>query len=161
MGLARPQGIVLERSVAAGLTQEVAAAFGQQRVYVRGGAEAQGIQIHYTADRTTIPADNLRPLDKPKWQRKVVNTTFAKLKKKGSNWWHTLPSPPRKPDEISVLMIYRRGSGRFVHDARGVEYIPKGSSHFIQIPLAAIVEHFSKLKVPGTSEIRVQIDYEE
>jgi class 3 adenylate cyclase len=166
MELARPQGIVVEQSVFRNLSEKLALVFTAERVYVRGGAESQPIQIHYTADQTTIPADNKRPLDKPKWQRKVESLLVSQLRAKSNLWWIDIPSAPRKPDEINTALLYpvRKGGkvvGRRLAEMRQVELITRGTEYFVQVNVGEAMAVCRRNKIPLKSHVRIQIDYEE
>jgi class 3 adenylate cyclase len=166
MELARPDGVVLEHSVAANLEADLAQQFASANVYVRGGYEDTPLRVYYVKARTSIPPNNTRPLDKRNWQRVVSKTTWGEVKGWEPLYRIDLPSAPRNPDEITVsvefpkkIPTWKQGKRGYVF--QGFTHLQVGKDHLIELRVSELVSTLNKEKLTRKWPLRIQIDYEE
>jgi class 3 adenylate cyclase len=105
MDIARPSGVVIDSSFPFHLLDdELQQPFTEDpNVYVRSIAEKLPTNVFYTADLTTIPTANRKPLDKVEWKEINQEFTLAKMKQT-AYFLFDLEAEPIDPSKIFVTL---------------------------------------------------------
>ena len=167
MDVARPSGIVFDSSFGINLLpKDLQKKFQMEKIYLRGLAEDEPMDIYISKDFTKISPLMRHPLNEINWEKIVKTQTFAELIKKGPRFTHDLPSVPIEPNKIQI---------KFVHPAmKNKKTIPDVSTSIpydkfnyyqeagkpkLTIDYTSMISYLSSIGVKTKSKISLEIIY--
>jgi class 3 adenylate cyclase len=105
--IARPSGVVIDANFKSGLlSEELAAKFSIDNVYLRGVAEDKAVSVLYQAGAVEISQRNKIPLARDQWHKENIEFTYKKILALTGLWQHDLPFPVASPEKIKVELRY-------------------------------------------------------
>lgn len=169
MDLARPSGIVFDTDFGIELLSDTQQKlFASDSVYIKGIAEREPIQIHYTRDLTTISVLNKRPLDKVKWNTVKETQTLREIKKVRGRFRYRLESEPIDPGEIEVIISHPsvskgvREKGVFSYFSfSAFEYYSEAGKPLVRIQFDALAKRLESKGVRLGCPVEIKIVYPE
>ena len=167
MDFARPSGIVFDSSLRMDLLpRELREKFSEDKVYIRGIAEKEPIQVYYTKDLTSISPLSKHPIEEIHWDIVRDTKTLGKIKKL-VKFRYYLPSKPSNSSEINVTATCKMTkNGKIVrrmqtiYPVKDYEYGEDAGQPIVVIDFPALVEY---LEVEGVKNnnwpIKIEIKY--
>lgn len=171
MDLARPGGIVFSVGLGIELLPEATRKeFKQDKVYLRGVAERESVDVFFDPRFTSIPESAHQPLD-IKWKRQVARLTLGKLKrlaKEGySEYTIELDNEPTNKKEITVtatwdLPIRLRkyaGNGEVVVNKSQYDYEMRyGTQPCISLHMSLMIKSLAA-RVTTKQDVQISVAY--
>jgi hypothetical protein len=166
--LARPCGIVFDSGLGlALLPKSIQELFLQDSVYVRGIAEEKPLTVYYTKQYTIIPPFRKQPMQEPKWLLNHSEDIFRIMKKNFASGDATydieLEKKPFDTKQVYVEVNFTVNDEPLWFDlAVGdgiVEYMDRGTKHYIRLKYDRVLKNLEKLKVKDDSVISFDVSY--
>jgi class 3 adenylate cyclase len=169
MDLARPTGVVADAALPIAGTK-LAARFAPDKVFLKGVAELQPLDILFTQAITEIPESYRKPITPDEWFVEEETVTLAEAKRRTGGKFRTiLKHEPTNRQRIDVRVVYPDyKNGRPVEGiARHWKLSPpafdyvleRGSRPVVSIDYEKLIKRFSELKMPGRTSFVVEIGY--
>jgi hypothetical protein len=168
MDLARPSGVVFDQSLDVTLLPpELVQSFSQDRVYIRGVAEEDPIDVYHTPD-TQIDDRSRRPLREAR--EKKMTLTFREIRqslKVAPNIRCTLPSEPKAADQIEVwIKCPAMASGRRLKGSTNIpvhnfRYRSVGGTPCVLINTKNLVHHLKIARIKDRHKVEIRVHYGE
>lgn len=109
MDLARPSGVVFDRSLGVDLlSASQKRLFFEDAAYLKGIAEHVPMPVHGLSGATTIPLYAKRPINKLRTQVDRFDFTFKDVKDR-DRWLHHISEKPIDPEALTVRLEYPIG----------------------------------------------------
>lgn len=163
MDLARPSGIVCDANFGIELLpDELIELFEEERVFIKGIAEREPINIFYTKDYTHISPLNKQPLEEIKWQTVRDKKTLKQIKE-STRYIYPLPSEPIDPRQIQIKISHpkvvrgERRSGvlkRF--NFTNFEYRLDSGNPIVNLQFDALAKRLKELKLNWNVVINIR-----
>ena len=104
--ISRPSGIVVDGAFIIDLlTEEQRSMFEEDKVYLKGIAEAEPIRVYFTPEFTVIPKYNKQPIASERWREQVDSKPFRDILK-FNRFRYDLESEPLSADDIKVVITH-------------------------------------------------------
>jgi class 3 adenylate cyclase len=166
MDLARPSGVVFDSTLDfTALTDDVRNRFKDARVYLKGVAEQDGVDVLYTYGSTQIPERYRKPLRPPaRFEEEPLEFNRSQATQRGRFW---LPLKHEPADRTGIELIvnhprYRSGkrlAGLYSFFTPSFEYnLHRGRPH-VAVDFAEIARKLQSAKVPTGTAARLTVAY--
>jgi class 3 adenylate cyclase len=160
--LARPSGIVIDgnfmRSV---LPEDLLSAFGEQKVYLRGIAEAEPVNILYLNGHVEVPQSALSPLASDTWISKDYQYTLTALRTLGN--YRVVMSPAAKSkDKIKITASFPKRGTKNIYTFVNVgdfTYSDTGPSALLVIDTAKLIARVIADKPAQNIKVKIRVEY--
>jgi class 3 adenylate cyclase len=164
--MAEPKGVVIDAKTEAGLLRpRLRGKFSSDRVYVKGFAEADPLEILFLAGTTEIAPGYKRPLNEIIWETATLTRKFGELIV-GPNHAIPLDHKPLDSSQIALKVIYpaysngERLKNKVVHrTGMEFEYSEFGNDRSITIDCGAIARILKADQIPEDTAIRFEVIY--
>jgi len=104
--LARPSGIIIDGAFNITLLgDEQRSMFEEDKVYLKGIAEAEPVRVYFTTEFTVIPKYNKQPIASERWRERVDSKPFRDILK-FNRFRYDLGSEPLSADDIKVVITH-------------------------------------------------------
>jgi len=165
MDMARPSGIILDSSFGLELlADENKAFFVSDTVYIRGIAEEEAINIHYTKAHTLISDIYKKPIKEPKWETVEHKVLFGKFKLLHNFLSLPLVNKPLNEKQIVIRIIHDSIEGYLTqHNLdvgdKGIIYSVRGKKYYVTFPVEPIAKLLESNGVKENMQILFEIEY--
>lgn len=107
MDLARPGGLVFDSSFGISLLRSnQRKLFAKDTVYLKGIAERDPIEVHYSKEHTIISALHKHPVEDISWASKADKNTLKEIKDLGGMFRYKLPTKPLDASKIMARVTH-------------------------------------------------------
>lgn len=167
MDLARPRGVVFDRSLGwTLLNEDYKKEFVAEQVYIKGIAEDSSVLVYVMANEVRLPDASKRPIRKYEWKTtKQEEIPLSKLRERGI-YFHDLPEEPALRDNIRVHISHpsvgasgRKNDSLWTFNTYPATYEQQQGTHFAKIDFNRIARDLLKSGVKRTWNIRVVVEY--
>ncbi len=106
--LARPSGIIIDGAFNITLlSDEQRSMFEEDKVYLKGIAEAEPVRVYFTPEFAVIPKYNKQPIASERWRERVDSKPFRDILKLRV-FQYPLESEPLSADDIKVVITHAK-----------------------------------------------------
>jgi len=166
--LARPSGIIIDRSFGINLLDEnIRDNFQEQDVYLDGIAEDEPIQVYFTKEFTTIPKRNRQPIAAKRW-RYVTDVKPYRDLLKFTMFRYPLESESVSYENIKVTIRHYRVEGGKVEkkyvtiiDFADFTYKVEAGKPSVFVNFAKLCEILKEGQVKKNMNVNIEIAYVE
>lgn len=168
MDLARPRGVVFDSSLGLDLlTDEQAALFQAELVYLKGIADTEPLTAYTTAD-VEVPASNRKPFGADIFREKPVTLTLNEMKRSGRKFLHRLTHRPLTPEALRVGVSFpaadaagkkQKNVSNTLPHYDGVEFEDHFDGPCVSVDYPELADFLEKAGMKGTWSVNLLISY--
>ncbi|MFC1507528.1 adenylate/guanylate cyclase domain-containing protein [Thermoproteota archaeon] len=166
MDVARPSGIVFDEKFRIDLLpQKIREKFSKDKIYLRGIAEEEPINIFFTKEFTKISPSYHRPILEQDWEVIQLKKTLRVLRRL-SKFQHDLPSKPFDTKKINVTMTFQSiKNGRILRGMESVrdhpwfKYGEDAGNPYLDIEFTELVSYLDEIGAKDNWPIKINIKY--
>jgi len=169
MDLARPCGVVFDSGFGIQLLPKVLRnKFSRTKVYIRGIAEKEPVEILYTKEHTRISPMSKKPYEKIKWKTVTDARTLREIKTSLPRRIYSLPSEPLDSEQLIVRIEYpavykgaRKKGLVVIARFNKFEYYMEAGEPTVSVSYEALAKKLEKEGVKDSWEVKIEIMYPE
>lgn len=163
MDLARPSGVVFDRSLGVDLlSASQKRLFFEDAAYLKGIAEHVPMPVHGLSGATTIPLYAKRPINKLRTQVDRFDFTFKDVKDR-DRWLHHISEKPIDPEALTVRLEYPIGNPKRgevdTYETTG-EYVVQANEDLVRVAWPPLVRRMELAGIKSTWPIELYIEYQ-
>ncbi len=165
MDLARPSGLILSKDLHSLLTPAPKKFFKKERVFLKGVAEREGLDIYYSKNYTKIPEEYKHPTNQINWETLNHEMTLKEIKK-ANNFMFNLPSKVLDRSRLGVSIWHptvfnKKREQNTVHyfDFEDFEYKERAGKPSIILNFLKLAKMLMDQNVKDNWDVKLEIYY--
>jgi class 3 adenylate cyclase len=167
MDLARPRGVVIDRSLGWNLVEDKhTAQFSEEAVYVKGIAEETPMKVYVLRKLVVLPLASKRPIRKFVWKTTPKEELTFKQLQERSIYLVPLPVEPAITDDIRVHVDYPMitAGGRISRSMVSTQsfkatYVYQQGAHWASVDFLEISEELKEENAKDAWAIKIEVEY--